>query len=77
MSIITVQSLADLGYVVSNAAADGYTVPHVNASLRGAPGAGAGEGQIALFDDIEWLPLRIVDERGRVMQVLPVGGSRR
>ncbi len=75
LSIITVQSLADLGYVVSNAAADGYTVPHVNASLRGAPGPG--DGQIALFDDIERLPLRIVDERGRVMEVLPVGGSRR
>ncbi len=72
LSIISVQSLADLGYEVSNEAADTYTVPAPNA----VPGRVAPtEGKIPLIDDIIWMPLRVVDEDGRVIRIIPAGGG--
>jgi len=72
LSIISVQSLADLGYEVSNDAAEAYTVPSPNA----VPGLAAPSDQkIPLIDDIIWMPLRVVDEDGRVIRILPAGGG--
>ncbi|NNF39136.1 MAG: hypothetical protein HKN71_10740, partial [Gemmatimonadetes bacterium] len=72
LSIISVQSLADLGYEVSNDAADAYTVSNPNA----VPGRVApAEGKIPLVDDILWMPLRVVDEEGRVVRIIPAGGG--
>ena len=69
LSTITVQSLADLGYVVTNVGTDDYTVANPN----GAPGSEPGGGEkIPLIDDILWMPLRVVDDRtGQVVRVLP------
>jgi hypothetical protein len=72
LSIISVQSLADLGYEVSNDAAEAYTVPSPNA----VPGLTAPNDQkVPLIDDIIWMPLRVVDENGRVVRILPAGGG--
>jgi hypothetical protein len=72
LSIISVQSLADLGYEVSNEAAEAYTVPNPNA----VPGRVSPTDQkIPLIDDILWVPLRAVDEDGRVIRILPAGGG--
>jgi len=72
LSIISVQSLADLGYEVSNDAAEAYTVPSPNA----VPGLAAPSDQkIPLIDDIIWMPLRVVAEDGRVIRILPAGGG--
>ncbi len=71
LSIITVQSMADLGYDVSNTDADGYTV----ASINGVAAAEEDddESKIPLLDDILRMPLRVVDAEGRIIRVLPPG----
>lgn len=73
LSIVSVQSLADLGYEVSNDAAESFTVPNPN----GVSGIGNQvEIKIPLVDDILWMPLRVVDdETGRVIRVIPAGGG--
>lgn len=69
LSIITVQSMADLGYDVSNTDADAYTV----ASVNGVSGVGDDESKIPLMDDILRMPIRVVDAEGRVVRVIPPG----
>ena len=72
LSIVTVESLADLGFVVDSSPADNYSVPTPN----GVPGLLSGtEGKIPLVDDIIWMPLRVTDETGRIVEVLPAGGG--
>lgn len=71
LSIITVQSLADLGYEVTNDAADSYTVENPNA-VAGL--SDADDEKIHLVDDILWMPLRVVDDEGRVIRIIPAGG---
>ncbi len=71
LSIISVQSLGDLGYEVSNDAAESYTV----SSPNGVPSFARPDDRIPLIDDILWMPLRVLeDETGRVLRVIPVGG---
>lgn len=72
LSIITVQSLVDLGYEVSNAAADPYTVTNVN----GVPAAKGLQDGIALIEEALTIRLRIVDdETGQVIRTVSIGGN--
>ncbi|WP_405282909.1 leishmanolysin-related zinc metalloendopeptidase [Gaopeijia maritima] len=68
LSIISIQSLADLGYTVSNDAADAYTVTNVD----GAPGLQSERRGIWIIEEQLSVPLRVVDEAtGRVIRILP------
>lgn len=69
LSAITVASLADLGYTVNTAGADAYTVQSPNAALR------AEDTKVPMLDDILPIPLRVTDEQGRVIRVIPPGGG--
>ncbi len=70
MSRVTIGSLADLGYGVNLNAADAYTL------TLPSPMADH-EHRIHLGDDLLRLPLRVVNEGGEVVRVLPApGGSR-
>jgi hypothetical protein len=63
LSRVTVASMADLGYTVNLAGADPYTLaPGLRAFARGP--------QVALKNDLLRLPLRVVDQGGRVMQIV-------
>ncbi|MGH7513139.1 MAG: leishmanolysin-related zinc metalloendopeptidase, partial [Gemmatimonadales bacterium] len=63
LSRVSVASMADLGYTVNLAGADPYTLaPGLRAFARGP--------RIALKNDLLHLPIRVVDERGRVMQIV-------
>ena len=63
-SAITIQSMADLGYIVDDSLAEPYTLP-------GAAAAGEETGRVVdLGDDVLRGPLLIVDSRGRVVRVL-------
>jgi hypothetical protein len=61
LSILTVQSLRDLGYVVDNGAADPITIVTSIMSAEGPPAA----PQILLKDDIRRGPIFVVDRYGR------------
>ena len=65
LSAITAHALADLGYSVDTSHTDPYTI-----SLPGAPIADD-LPTIDLHDDILRIPLRVVDENGRVLRVIP------
>jgi hypothetical protein len=63
LSRVSVASMADLGYMVNLAGADPYTLaPGLRAFARGP--------RVALKNDIIRLPIRIVDEGGRVMKIV-------
>jgi hypothetical protein len=63
LSRVSVASMADLGYTVNLAGADPYTLaPGLRAFARGP--------RVALKNDIIRLPIRIVDEGGRVMKIV-------
>jgi hypothetical protein len=64
LSRVTVASMADLGYTVNLAGADPYTLPPpaLRAFARGP--------QVVLKNDLLRLPIRVVDERGRVERVI-------
>jgi hypothetical protein len=65
LSVITVASMADLGYPnVNNAGSDAYTVANP-LSLRVAPGV-----SVAFGDDVVRGPIVMVDARGRVVRVV-------
>ena len=70
LSAITIRSLADLGYTVDTALADPYGV-----SLPDLPPGRpvqAEAGRILHFgDDIPRVPIRVVDDEGRVIRVIP------
>lgn len=65
LSAITVESLRDLGYQVNPGAADLYSVELTPAQQ--APGAGG----VELRNDILRIPLRILDDRGEVIRIVP------
>lgn len=65
LSAITVESLRDLGYQVNPGAADLYSVELTPAQQ--APGAGG----VELRNDILRIPLRILDDRGEVIRIIP------
>jgi hypothetical protein len=63
LSRVTVASLADLGYTVNLAGADPYILaPGLRAFSRGQ--------RVALGNDVIRLPIRVVDESGRVVQTV-------
>ena len=65
LSAITIRSLSDLGYAVDTGLADPYSVPSPDiAPERLGP-------VIEFGDDILRVPLRVVDENGRVVRVIP------
>jgi Big-like domain-containing protein/leishmanolysin len=64
LSVVTVASMKDLGYSVSLTGAEPYNLPATSiASLRQGP-------RLKLKNDLLHLPIRIVDEDGRVMQIV-------
>lgn len=65
LSAITVESLRDLGYQVNPGAADLYSVELTPAQQ--VPGAGG----VELRNDILRIPLRILDDRGEVIRIIP------
>lgn len=68
LSIITVQSLRDLGYTVDNAGADSFTF---TASLQAEGPGGGWTGKIFLGNDVRQIPPIVVDRAGR-----RIGGPR-
>ncbi len=68
LSVVTVESLADLGYLVNSEPADSYTVPLGTASLiQSAAAAGT---RLLLKDDVWRGPLYRVDRSGRLTAIL-------
>ena len=62
-SIITIQSLADMGYQINTGVADPYTVTNPLNALVGPP-----QQRIWLGNDIARGPIGIVDESGNVVR---------
>jgi hypothetical protein len=69
LSVVSVASMADLGYSVNRAASDPFSCPSFPCPLLRAPGAPASP-RIELRDDIAPGPIRLVDPRGRVVGVI-------
>ncbi|MGH7674054.1 MAG: leishmanolysin-related zinc metalloendopeptidase [Gemmatimonadales bacterium] len=65
LSVVSVASMADLGYAVNRAASDPFSCPGFPCPLARAPGAPAGP-VIELRDDVLTGPIRMIDARGRV-----------
>ena len=65
LSVVTVQSLADLGYVVDPAPADSYRLPTAAAAHAHDPA-----GRIFLGNDIWQGPIIIADQEGRIVRVI-------
>ncbi|MDE2664300.1 MAG: leucine-rich repeat protein [Gemmatimonadota bacterium] len=66
LSLITVQSLADLGYDVKVGLAELYRIPGSTGGARATP-----ERRIPYGDDILRGPIRVVDRNGRVVRIIP------
>ena len=66
LSLITVQSLADLGYSVKVGLAETYRIPGSTGSARATPAR-----MIPYGDDILRGPIRVVDHNGQVVRVVP------
>ena len=64
LSIVTVASLEDEGYLVNYAGADPYI--HTFSERLGAPSLGGGARRIPLGNDVLHLPMYLVDDRGRI-----------
>jgi hypothetical protein len=64
LSLLTVRSLQDLGYTVSTAAADAFSV---TLSLRAGPWDPRG---LQLFNDVRRGPIRVIDASGRVIRII-------
>lgn len=68
LSLITIESLADLGYGVDVTQAESYTLP-----AAGRPGLAARRGpRVHLGDDIARWPVVLIDRKGRVAGVYRV-----
>ncbi|WP_420448606.1 Ig-like domain-containing protein [Candidatus Palauibacter sp.] len=65
LSAITVQSLADLGYLVDLAAVDPYGLPDADAARAVEDGE-----RIPYGDDIRRGPIVVVDDAGRIVRVI-------
>ena len=63
-SLVTIQSLADLGYQVNTGAADPYQLPPVTALAKGQAVKGA---SIQLVNDVAPGPIGVMDPDGRVV----------
>ena len=63
LSRITVESLADVGYEVNLTAADQYRVSGASADTEGPV--------IFMGDDIARIPMRVFDQKGRLVKVVP------
>lgn len=72
LSIVTVQSLGDLGYAVTNAGADSYVVP---APSPAAVAAQEGGNSVLLLNDILPTPILRMTPDGRVEVVRPARAS--
>ena len=68
LSVMTVASLLDMGYLVSYPDADAYTWS------AAAPSGPAGTGGVFLPNDVLRLPIGVVDASGRVTGVIPSRG---
>ena len=69
LSAITIGSLADLGYTVNTSLADPYGV---SADLPpGRPAQAEAGLMLHLGDDILRIPIRVVDDEGRLLRVIP------
>ena len=66
LSLITIESLADIGYGVDVTSADPYTLPDAGAARTTPP---RDRPLVHLGDDILRNPIRIVDHRGEVVRV--------
>ena len=70
LSAITIRALADLGYAVSTASADAFTVALPDRP-PGPPHPAAAGPMLPVGDDILRIEIRVVDENGRVVRVIP------
>lgn len=66
LSLITVQSLADIGYSVKVGLAELYRVPGSTGGARATPAR-----MIPYGDDILRGPIKVVDRDGRVVRIIP------
>ena len=66
LSLITIQSLADLGYTVQVGLAEWYRLPQPDAAARVAPAR-----VIPYGDDTFRGPITVVDPNGRVVRIIP------
>lgn len=66
LSLITVQSLADIGYSVKVGLAELYRVPGSTGGARATPAR-----RIPYGDDILRGPIKVVDGNGRVVRIIP------
>ena len=64
ISAITLQAMADMGYVVDLARADDYELPGVEYRRRGRT-------VLDLSNDVVHMPVMVVDADGRVVRVIP------
>ncbi len=67
LSAISVESLADIGYVVDASGADAYTV----FDPQGVSDFDTERDLIRLVDDILIMPIRVVDPNGNVVRIIP------
>ncbi len=70
ISAITLQALADIGYVVDLTKADEYRLPGTGGAAVGAASAGPVRDAFELTDAILKLPVVVVDENGKVVRVI-------
>lgn len=70
ISAITLQAMADAGYEVDVSRADDYELPDPTAPPPEAPG-GEDRAVFDLGNDVEWVPVVVVDADGRVIRVIP------
>ncbi len=67
LSVVTVESLADLGYVVNSNAADAYTLPGSGPARSARAGLSLG---LPLVDDIRRGPIFVVGPNGVIERVI-------
>ena len=70
LSAITVQALADQGYVVDVSKADAFKVNVAGQAVVGVAADLGGEGAIEFTDAILELPVMVVDSTGKVVRVI-------
>ncbi len=69
MSLVTTESLGDLGYEINSASADKFAIPGALATFNGLAGD-AGRSRIALGDDVLRGPLFTITRDGRIRVVI-------
>ena len=66
LSLLTVRSLTDMGYVVNTAAADAFSL---TLSVRGSASVQVGGTLVKLHNDLYRGPLRVMDRGGRMTRI--------